>query len=189
MTRLWFIRHGPTHARGMVGHSDIAADLSDLEAIDRLEALLPKDAPVLSSDLSRAVRTADALQKSRPRLPHDPDLREMHFGEWELREHDEISAETPDLAFAFWDRPGDVRPPGGESWNDLCRRADRAVDLLAEFGGDVIVVAHFGVILSQYQRAAGLRPKEAMAQRIAPLSLTRIRAGADWAVETIDHHP
>ena len=37
---------------------------------------------------------------------------------------------------------------------------------------DVIVVAHFGVILTQYQRAAALTPYEALAQTIANLSVT-----------------
>ena len=31
---------------------------------------------------------------NRPRLPHDPDLREIHFGAWELRRHDEVEAEA-----------------------------------------------------------------------------------------------
>lgn len=29
MTRIFWIRHGPTHANGMVGWSDLPADLSD----------------------------------------------------------------------------------------------------------------------------------------------------------------
>lgn len=56
MTRLWLIRHGPTHAKGMVGWTDLPADLSDTAQIARLRAALP-DAPVVSSDLLRAVQT------------------------------------------------------------------------------------------------------------------------------------
>ena len=51
----------------MVGWTDLPADLSDLAALTRLNAHLP-DAPVISSDLSRAVTTADALSP-RLRLP------------------------------------------------------------------------------------------------------------------------
>src|SRR5690606_31355347 len=84
MTRLWLVRHGPTHARGMCGWSDLPANLSDHEAINRLSLYLP-DAPIVASDLVRAIATASAIGGDRPRLPHDPDLREMHFGDWELR--------------------------------------------------------------------------------------------------------
>src|SRR5690606_24710314 len=80
VTRFWLVRHGPTHARGMVGWTDLPADLSDGTALARLSAHLPGEAPVISSDLSRAVATADALaacagRSGRRRLPHDPGLR------------------------------------------------------------------------------------------------------------------
>jgi len=38
ITRFWWIRHGPTHAKGMVGWRDIPADLSDVAGLARLEA-------------------------------------------------------------------------------------------------------------------------------------------------------
>ena len=58
MTTLWLVRHGPTHAKAMIGWTDLPADLSDAGAIARLRAALP-DAPIVSSDLIRAVTTAD----------------------------------------------------------------------------------------------------------------------------------
>jgi alpha-ribazole phosphatase len=82
MSRLWLVRHGPTHAKSFVGWTDLPADLSDTAALARLEIALP-DVPVVSSTLDRAVKTADAIQGVRPRLPHDPRLRETHFGDWE----------------------------------------------------------------------------------------------------------
>jgi alpha-ribazole phosphatase len=42
MTRLWLVRHGPTHARTMVGWTDLPADLSDVAALARLSAHLPR---------------------------------------------------------------------------------------------------------------------------------------------------
>ena len=103
MTRFWWVRHGPTHAKTMVGWSDLPADLSDHDAIARLAAYLPQDAIIVSSDLIRAIATADAVQANRHRLPHDPSLREMHFGDWELRSHNQIETETPDLIRAYHD--------------------------------------------------------------------------------------
>jgi len=177
MTDLYWIRHGPTHARGMTGWSDIAADLSDRAALARLSARLPTAAPVISSDLRRAVATADALQGGRVRLPHDPDLREMHFGSWEGLTHDAAAALDPGLARALWETPGDVAPPGGESWNSLAARVSAATDALADrhAGGALVIVAHFGPILSQIARARGVPAVLAFAQPVAPLSLTRLR--------------
>lgn len=190
MMRDWYwVRHGPTHARGMVGWTDLAADLSDTAAVARLSDYLPAGATVLSSDLSRAVTTADAIQGGRARLPHEPALREMHFGAWEMRHHAEIEAEDRDHIFAFWDQPGDVAPPGGESWNALRARVDAWVDGNAP-PGPIVAVAHFGVILTQIQRALGIPAREAFAHKIDNLSVTHLRQTAGgWQVGTINHLP
>lgn len=192
MTRLHLVRHGPTHAKTMVGWSDIPADLSDHAAIARLQDHLPREAPVISSDLSRAVDTASAIQGTRPRLPHNRDLREVHFGTWELRGFKEIEAEDADLAFAYWDNPGDVRPPKGESWNEVRARVDPVIDrLIDEYtGSDLIIVVHFGVILTQVQRALDITAYEAFSHKIDNLSVTEITRHADrWSVERINHCP
>lgn len=189
MTRLWLVRHGPTHAKTMVGWSDLPADLGDTAALARLTDHLP-EGPVVSSDLIRAVGTADALGP-RDRLPHDPGLREIHFGAWELRSFAEVEAEDPALIRRYWEEPGDVAPPGGESWNAMSRRTDAAIDAhLAREPADLIVVCHFGVILRQVQRALGLRTTEVFAHRIDNLSVTHICIDADgWRVEAINYLP
>ncbi len=192
MTRLFLVRHGPTHARGMVGWTDLPADLGDSAAIARLSAHLPEDAHVVSSDLIRAIATADAIQGPRPRLPHQRNLREIHFGRWEMRRFPDIEAEDPALARAFWETPGDVRPPGGESWNDTRARVDAAIDrLTAEHrGANLVVVAHFGVILTQVQRALQTTPADVLAHRIDNLSVTELALDATgWTVVRINHRP
>lgn len=192
MTRLHLVRHGPTHARAMVGWSDLPADLSDTAALNRLSRHLPRDGLVVSSDLSRAMTTADAVADGRDRLPHIRDLREIHFGAWELRGFKEVEAEDPDLIRAYWQTPGDVRPPGGESWNDVRARVDRAIDHLftQHDGRDLIVVAHFGVILTQVQRALGLGGYETFGHKIDNLSVTEVTCiDGNWSVERINHLP
>lgn len=189
MRRLWLVRHGPTGAKGMCGWTDLPANLSDAAAINRLSLALP-EAPVVSSDLGRAVRTADALADGRPRLPHEPALREIHFGAWEMRTHAEAEAEDAALARALWEAPGDVAPPGGESWNALRTRVTGALDRLQARHPELIAVCHFGPILAAVQRARGIPAVEAFAQRIEPLSLTVLtRRGEVWSVEAVDHRP
>ncbi|WP_170367658.1 histidine phosphatase family protein [Ruegeria arenilitoris] len=192
MTRLHLVRHGPTHAKTMVGWSDIPADLSDHAALARLHDHLPQDALVISSDLSRAADTATAIQGTRRRLPHHPDLREIHFGTWEMRAFAEIEAEDPELAFAYWDSPGDVRPPNGESWNAVRARVDAAIDGLIGMhtGADLVIVAHFGVILTQVQRALDMDAQRTFAHRIDNLSVTELAFdGKTWSAGRINHLP
>ena len=44
MKNWWWIRHGPTHAKCMVGWADIAADLSDKSMLIKLDEYLPRQA-------------------------------------------------------------------------------------------------------------------------------------------------
>ncbi|MDE4134084.1 histidine phosphatase family protein [Phaeobacter sp. QD34_3] len=192
MTRLFLVRHGPTHAKSMVGWSDLPADLSDRAALDRLSSALPDEALVVSSDLSRAADTASAIARGRRRLDHLPDLREIHFGAWELRTWKDIDAEDPARIRAYWESPGDVRPPGGESWNEVCARVNRAIDglIASHQGRDLIVVGHFGQILTQIQRAERLTAEEAFSHRIDNLSLTEIHCAPNgWQTKRINHLP
>lgn len=175
----------------MVGWSDVPADLSDGPALERLSTYLPADALIVSSDLIRAVETADAIQAGRHRLPHDPNLREMHFGDWELRRYDEVAETEPEHIRAFWETPGDVAPPNGESWNQVSKRVDNAVDghLAEHVGRNLIIVAHFGAILTQIARADGLTGTEAFGHRIDNLSVTSIDISGQWKTGVINHNP
>ena len=174
----------------MVGWSDLPADLSDAARISRLADYLPHGAVIVSSDLLRAVATADAIAVGRARLPHDPDLREINFGDWELRRFADIEARDPDRIRAFYDRPGDVRPPGGETWDETSLRVQGAVDrLLAMRLPEIIVVAHFGTILTQVQRALGVSAYQAFGHRIDNLSVTEVAFDGGWRAGSINHIP
>lgn len=190
MTRLWLVRHAPTHVKAMVGWSDVPADTSDGEAFARLAAHLPK-APVVTSGLLRARQTAEALALRGPGLPDEPDLREIHFGDWELQAFDEVSATAPDHIRAFWDQPGDIAPPRGESWNAFAGRVDAAADRLIAAGHpDLIVICHFGVILRHVERALGIPTIEAFSHRIDNLSVTEIATSpTGWTATRINHVP
>ena len=192
MTVWHWVRHGPTHETSFVGWRDVAADLSDTDQIARLDAALPERALLISSDLIRAAATADALARpTRTRLDHDPDLRELHFGDWDGMHWRDVAARDPELSRAYWDEPGDIRAPGGESWNQTAARVSAVVDRLnrAHPEAHVIAVAHFGVILTQLQRALGVPPTEAMAHSIDNLSVTTLQHGDGWQVQRINHLP
>lgn len=189
-TTWWWVRHGPTHHKGLIGWTDLPADLSDTGTLARLDAALPKTALVVSSDLTRAVTTADAIQAKRQRLPHARTLREINFGDWEGRTFQDIAKSDPARARAYWSNPGKTCPPNGESWNDT---AARVAGFVAEVnhahpGADIIAVAHFGVILTQLQHAAGIKPRAALSFSIDNLSLTRLQfLDPEWRVLGVNH--
>ncbi|MEM6758995.1 MAG: histidine phosphatase family protein [Pseudomonadota bacterium] len=189
MTRWHWIRHGPTHQKTFTGWRDVPADLSDSGAIERLAAALPEDALVVSSDLDRAVRTADAIAGPRRRLAHDPGLREFHFGAWDGVHFSDVSDRDETLSRAYWETPGDHAPPGGESWNTAAARVAAAVRRIeAHNARDIVAVAHFGVILSQLQLVLGVSAAEVLAHKIDPLRLT-VLCPAEGRVERINDRP
>lgn len=192
VTRWWWVRHAPTHKKTFVGASDVPADLSDTAQIARLNAALPQTAVLISSDLSRAAATADVLAAGRTRLSHDARLREFDFGEWEGRHWSEVSESHPDLSRAFWENPGAIKAPGGESWDDVATRVAHAVaDISAQHQGhDIIAVAHFGVILTQVQRARAISPYQALAQSVDNLSITElVLNGGEWSCASVNWRP
>lgn len=190
MSRVFLVRHGPTNLKTMVGWSDVPADLSDTAALARLDRFLPH-LPVVSSDLMRAVDTASAIQGTRPRLEHEEGLREINFGDWELRSGKELYEEEPEATRRFWDNPEHNRPPGGESWSELEGRVTPTVDRLLQIHPDgLIVVAHFGVVLTQLRRGLGLTIPEVLSHKIDNLSVTEIRHnGTEWEAGVINHCP
>lgn len=191
MSVVYWVRHAPTHESSFVGHRDVAADLTDTAQIARLSAALPRDALVVSSDLKRSIETASALQGGRTRLPHRAGLREFDFGVWDGLHFSEVSDRWPDLSRAYWETPGDVAPPQGESWNAAAARVSADIEaVVAETPRrDIIAVAHFGAILTQVQRAGGITPYQALAHRIDSYSITEIQMRPTQGVARINHLP
>jgi len=162
-TRLILVRHGETawnvEAR-LQGQLDIPLNPRGLEQARLTAEALAHDAPdlVISSDLSRARQTAEAIaaHTGRP-LQTDPALRERHFGLYQGMTHGEVSARWPEDAVRWRSRDPDFRPGGeGES---LRMFHARCVDALmrigqAHAGRTVVVVAHGGVLDCLYRAAS-----------------------------------
>lgn len=73
----------------------------------------------------------------------------------------------------------------------MTTRVDRAIDHLMQqhAGRDLIVVGHFGMILTQIQRAEQLTAEEAFSHKIDNLSVTEIHTRPDWKAPLINHNP
>ena len=142
---IYLVRHTtPKIDKGICyGQADLEVTDSFSEEFERLQPHLPaSDAVIYSSPLQRCYKLASQLV-AEPAL--DDRLKEMSFGEWELKSWSEV----PQDALGWWmERFVDQRPPGGESFQDL---QDRVLDfwkeLVAGVGGKPLILAtHGGVI-------------------------------------------
>lgn len=192
MNRVFWVRHGPTHEKTFVGHRDVAADLTDIAQITRVAGYIPPNAKVIASDLVRASATADAIGGTRHRLTDRATLREFDFGVWDGMKFDDVAARDPDLSRLFWEAPGDIKAPQGESWNMVAARVTAAIDDILEThpGHDIVAVAHIGVIMTQIARAANCTPYKAMSHHIDNLSVTDMMVkDGQWTLGTVNHIP
>ena len=148
MTRVWLVRHGATTAPPGVAIGATDPPLSDqgYEQAGRLAAeLAPVPlARVLSSDLKRALATADVIATPH-HLVVEPAaaLREIDFGAWEGRSLADLWSEEPQAAKAWEDDIRSTPSTFGECLADLERRVQvfwRLVQPLG--GGDVAIVGH-----------------------------------------------
>ena len=170
VSRLLLIRHGESTWNAehrLQGQAD--PPLSPLGR-EQAAALVPfldgLPARALSSDLTRAMQTAEAIGLGG--APTDPRWREIDIGEWAGHTLDELD---PDEV-AAWQR-GELAPPGAETFAELQARVAVVVDELR--GEDAVVVTHGGCVRAATAHLTGADPR-----RLAPpanASLTVIEYG------------
>lgn len=137
---VYLVRHGATEWSASGKHTSVTdVPLSDAgrAAAARLrEVFRGVDLSlVLVSPFSRARETAE-LAGLGGRAQVDADLTEFDYGEYEGRTTAEIRETIP--GWTVWDSP----IPGGETVEDVGRRADRVIERAVAAGGDVALFAH-----------------------------------------------
>ena len=165
-TRLLLLRHGQTELsrqRRYSGRGDPELTATGRgQAADAARYLSEKGgiAAVVSSPLQRAYATAKAAADALG-LPVqvDDDLIETDFGEWEGLTFAEAAERHPDV-HGRWLRDTGLRPPGGESFDDVADRVRRARDrIVAEHGpSTVLVVSHVTPIKTLLRLALAAGP-------------------------------
>jgi len=162
-TRIIAIRHGETAWNvdtRLQGHLDIALNSKGLwQAAQVARALAgePVEA-IYTSDLQRAWHTARAIaQTTEAPLVASRDLRERCFGSFEGKTYVELEAQWPEDALRWRKREPDWAPPGGESLLALRQRISSTVAVMAQqhLGGQIVLVAHGGVMDVLYRLATG----------------------------------
>ena len=164
-TELLLIRHGETAwnaVRRLQGHLDIGlndAGRRQAAALARALAAEPL-AAIVSSDLQRAMHTAEAVAAFHHVPFHtDPALRERGYGAFEGLLYTEIAERYPDDFAAWQGRHVDAVMPHGErvaeSFRHFYQRCIAAIGRCADAyaGRRLAIVAHGGVLECAYRAA------------------------------------
>ena len=165
-TRVHLIRHGLVAAswrKRIYGDLDVPLSPEGEAEADRAAARLRHVslAAVVSSGLARAEFGAALIRAGRGLERRDePDLRELHRGDWTGVGFAELEQREPG-AFGHWHGDPEVRrPPGGESLGDLAARVLPALEsICAEHAGaEVAIVTHSWVARLVAAASLGLPP-------------------------------
>ena len=195
------LRHGETAMTavgGYSGSSEPGPPLSErgrqqaaaaAELIERVGRDLWGDIPypteIIASPMVRTQETA-AVVADRLGLPvRTMELvKEADFGEWQGLTAQEIEARWPGL-LEPWHTQADVRPPGGESIEDVGRRIVQVFAELLAGGVDrtVVVVSHAVSIRAAVGVAMGAQPSSWSRLRVAPASVSIVRLFEDGRTE------
>jgi broad specificity phosphatase PhoE len=183
---IFVIRHGETlgNAARVVQRPDNPLSPRGLAQAERLARRLAGQgiARILSSDLPRAVSTAECLQRATGvELAFDPLLQERNFGDIRGIPYAELGFDmfAPDYA-----------PPNGESWPVFHGRVDRAWGrvqaLAAATAGHLAVVTHGLVCRSLAARHLVLADGEVVPERWENTSLTIVDGPDPWRVRLLN---
>jgi broad specificity phosphatase PhoE len=188
------VRHGRTAwnaGRRFQGQTDIPLDDEGLAQAQALATHLRDERFDLAfaSDLIRARTTAETICATHDiTIELTPELREMHFGQWEGLTWDEIVARWPELDAKNEKAPMYYTAEGGESWDALCARVDaflRATTARMAPADRALIVSHAGVM---HGIVRSLTSSGATGIKFAPAAILRARGsfGAGWELTAIN---
>ena len=148
--KLWLLRHARVLVETGIcyGVSDVPFDQLDTTVAAENFSKYPSQAcAIWTSPSKRAFQLATSLKKIRPDLQNpsvDVRLREMNFGEWEMRAWNDI----PKSEFEAWIADfSNYRFGGEESTQDVIDRVSDAMDhACSKNEAELIWITHAGVI-------------------------------------------
>ncbi len=189
-TTLLLVRHGQTPmtaARRFSGGGVEGPSLDDTgrQQAQRAAELLAQSGAVavVASPMRRTRETADAIaQRLGLAMRIDDSWRELEFGAWEGLTLAEITEKYPDEA-ARWLTSSDVRPPGGETIDEVVRRIAVARDkaVARNPGQPIIVVTHSMPVRSMVAMTLEAPARAVLRLQPAPGSVTEIQVYPDGA--------
>ena len=136
MTKILLSRHGhvegiqPARFRGRAELALTEHGVAQADALAKRVAANWKPAAVFTSPLQRCVLTGGKIAAACGIKSEVRDgLGDIDYGAWQMRTHDEVSAESPEAYRQWHSAPQLTRFPNGESLQDVMARA---TDVLRE---------------------------------------------------------
>jgi broad specificity phosphatase PhoE len=149
MTKLILARHGETVwnvEKIYRGRADVNLDEAGIKQAELLGKYLSnwKLEAIYSSPLKRALDTANIIARYQKIGVHIAEgLIDFDYGEWQSLPEPEAKRLYPTLHNEWHNNPHKVRMPGGESLEDVKRRAIKVVNnVLSKYQGSVVLVSH-----------------------------------------------
>jgi len=149
MTEVILARHGETEWNiGEVfrGRLDIELNQTGIKQAKLLAEYLSnlKIDAIYSSPLKRALATAEIIATYyKLNVEIAPGLIDFDYGKWQGLPHQEVKDKYKKLYAEWINSPEKVKILGGESLNDVRKRATGVVDnVIAKYEGTVILVSH-----------------------------------------------
>jgi len=153
VAKLILARHGETLwnvEKVFRGRADVNLDEVGIKQAELLGKYLSnwELEAIYTSPLKRALDTANIIaryQKVAVRIAEG--LTDFDYGEWQSLPEQEVKRLYPALLNEWHNNPGKVKTPGGESLEDVRRRAVEVVNgILSRHQGNVLLVSHRVVI-------------------------------------------
>jgi broad specificity phosphatase PhoE len=149
MAKLILARHGETVwnvEKIYRGRTDVNLDEVGIKQAELLGKYLSnwELEAVYSSPLRRALDMANIIDRYQKIGVHIAEgLIDFDYGEWQSLPEQEVKRLYPALHNEWHSNPHKVKMPGGESLEDVKRRAIKVVnDVFSKYQGSVVLVAH-----------------------------------------------
>ena len=149
MSKLILARHGETMwniEKIYRGRADINLNEMGIRQAELLGEYLSNWGleAIYSSPLRRALDTANIIARYQKISVHIAEgLIDFDYGEWQSLPEQEAKRRYPTLHNEWHNNPHKVKMPGGESLEDVRKRAIKVVsDVLARYQGSVVLVSH-----------------------------------------------
>ena len=173
--KLTLIRHTSLQVEPGIcyGQSDIDVGASFWDEASQLKTKLAGSQfdAVYTSPLQRCVKLAEALNMGE--ATHDHRLKELHFGDWEMRAWDDI----PRDIFDVWAHDyANLAPHMGETFGQLQQRALSFLEeqKLKNAGKHMLIVTHGGLIRALLAHVLNMELKGLFRFNINYASVTQV---------------
>ena len=184
MIKFWWVRHAPVignHNR-CYGNNEVDCDVSDKNAFKKLVSVLPENAYVYTSNLSRTIKTFNATVENgfiyRKHII-DSRLVEQDLGAYSGIKYNELESliKKKNAYDKNWLMSYSHKPPNGESFYQLYKRVTHFVDeiLLKYSKKNIIIFSHGGPIRAAISYAVNYNIKKVIPIEIQNSKVSRIQ--------------